>query len=76
MGARGYPEVFVIAGCGAGYARSDPQAAERGEIPFAAGILWENDLDYPSAMALAEETISTAPFEPIRRRLFYGPKNG
>ena len=35
---------------------------QREGIPFAAGILWENDLDYPSARALAAEVVSVRAF--------------
>ena len=62
---QGIPRVFVIAGNGS--ATSVYRRLQRDNIPFVTGILWENDLDYPSAMALAEETISTAPFEPISK---------
>ena len=58
--AKGKPEAFVLAGCGSGtpvYRR-----LQREGIPFATGILWENDLDYPSARALAAEVISVKPF--------------
>ncbi len=62
---QGIPRVFVIAGNGS--ATSVYRRLQRDNIPFVTGILWENDLDYPSAMALAEETISTALFEPISK---------
>ena len=58
--ARGEPEVFVLSGGGSGtevYRR-----LQREGIPFAAGILWENDLDYPSAKALAVEVVSVKAF--------------
>ena len=56
----GTPQVFVIGGNGTGtpvYRRLQRQG-----IPFATGILWENDLDYPSARALAVEVVSVRPF--------------
>ncbi len=62
---KGRPEVFVIGGNGRGipvYRR-----LQRKGIPFAAGILHENDLDYPVARALAAALVSEAPFEPIGR---------
>lgn len=62
---QGTPRVFVIAGNGS--ATSVYRRLQRDNIPFVTGILWENDLDYPSAMALAEETIGTAPFETISK---------
>ena len=61
---KGEPKVFVIGGNGSGipvYRRLQRQG-----IPFAAGILHENDMDYPVAKALASEVISEIPFEPIR----------
>ncbi len=56
----GEPEVFVIAGNGTGTAMF--RKLQREGIPFAAGILWENDLDYPSARALAAEVVSARAF--------------
>ena len=35
-------------------------------IPFATGILFENDLDYPVAKALAANVIASKSFEPIK----------
>lgn len=64
--AAGVPEVFVIAGGGAG--RMVYRQLQRRGIPFAAGILFENDLDYPEARALAAEVIGTKGFEPIGRQ--------
>lgn len=58
--AKGKPEVFVLCGCGTGTAVF--RRLQRAGIPFAAGILWENDLDYPSAKALASEVVSVKPF--------------
>lgn len=48
---QGTPAVFVVAGAGTG--RSIFRQLQRKGIPFAAGILYENDLDYPTAKALA-----------------------
>lgn len=65
---RGTPRVFVIGGNGSGipvYRR-----LQREGIPFAAGILHENDIDYPVARALAAEVISETPFEPISEAAF------
>ena len=60
----GKPSVFVIAGDGTG--RNIYRKLQRKNIPFATGILFENDLDYPVAKALATEVISTESFEPIK----------
>lgn len=60
---KGTPRVFVLAGNGTGTGIF--RRLQRAGIPFAAGILWENDLDYPAAKALAAEVISVKPFCPI-----------
>lgn len=59
----GTPEVFVIAGggCASGLYRE----LQRKRIPFATGILQENDLDYPCAKALAAKVITVEAFEEI-----------
>ena len=57
------PQVFVIGGAGSGipvYNRLWREA-----IPFAAGILQENDVEYNAAMALASEVVSEKAFFPI-----------
>lgn len=59
-GESGTPEVFVLAGDGSGTAVY--RRLQRAGIPFATGILWENDLDYPAATALASEVVSVRPF--------------
>lgn len=60
---KGEPEVFVIAGGGSG--RNVFRRLQRDGIPFAAGILFENDLDYPVARALSIRTVAAKAFEPI-----------
>ena len=65
---KGKPQVFVIGGNGSGipvYRR-----LQRMGIPFAAGILHENDVAYPIARALASQVISEMPFEPIREETY------
>lgn len=60
---QGTPRVFVIGGSGTGipiYRR-----LQRKGIPFAAGILHENDVEYAVAEALAAEVIKELAFEPI-----------
>ena len=62
-GSRGAPQVFVIGGGGSGipvYRR-----LQRMGVPFAAGVLHENDLDTPVAQALASRVILETAFEPI-----------
>ena len=62
----GEPIVFVIAGNGTGTAVFRKLQRER--VPFVTGILWENDLDYPAAKALATEVISVKPFGRIEEK--------
>lgn len=57
---KGKPEVFVIAGNGSGTAVY--RKLQREGIPFATGIIWKNDLDYPSAKALAAEVVAEKAF--------------
>ena len=57
---QGEPRVFVLTGNGTGTGVF--RRLQREGIPFAAGILWENDLDYPSAKALAAEVVSEKAF--------------
>ena len=59
----GEPAVFVIAGGGTG--RSTYRSLQRQGTPFITGILFENDLDYPVARALAAEVIKARGFEPM-----------
>lgn len=59
----GPPKVFVIGGGGGGIPLY--RLLQRRGIPFAAGVLPENDIDYPVARALAAEVISEKPFEAI-----------
>lgn len=66
----GRPRVLVLSGGGTGipvYHR-----LQRAGIPFAAGILWENDMDFRAARQLAAEVVgapafSPAPEEAVRR---------
>ena len=59
----GDPKVFVLAGNGTGTAVF--RKLQREGISFATGILWENDLDYPAAKALASEVVSVKAFSEI-----------
>ncbi len=60
---RGEPQVFVIGGGGTGI--SVYRKLQREGIPFAAGVLHENDVDWPVATALAAEVIGERAFEPV-----------
>lgn len=69
----GEPQVFVIGGGGSGVPVY--RALQRAGIPFAAGILPESDLDYPTAKALAAELYGIPAFaaaadtENVRKRM-------
>ena len=58
----GPPRIFVIGGGGCGAAVY--RRLQRLGIPFAAGVLQENDLDLPAARALAATVICSPAFEP------------
>lgn len=64
---KGEPDVFVIAGGGTG--RNVYRSLQRQQIAFITGILFENDLDYPVAMALAANVIKNKSFELIKEDL-------
>ena len=60
---QGEAQIFVIGGGGSGipvYRR-----LQRLGVPFAAGILHRNDLDYPVARALAAELVEAAAYQPV-----------
>lgn len=61
---KGEPEVFVISSGGSGIPVY--RKLQKEHIPFAAGILYENDIDYQLARLLATEVITEAPFEEIK----------
>lgn len=65
-GVKGEPEVFVIGGGGSGIPAY--YYLQRKNIPFAAGVLCENDLEYSAAKALAAEVVSSPAFHPIGDR--------
>ena len=67
-GAEGKPSVFVIGGGGS--AIPTYRSLHRKGIPFAAGILHKNDLEYPIACALAANVIAEEAFEPISDETF------
>ena len=59
----GEPLVFVIAGNGSGTPFF--RALQRKGIPFAAGILFENDVDCLIAVSLSSHVVTNKAFEPI-----------
>ena len=63
----GKPVYFVIAGGGS--SSSTFRRLQRMSVPFAAGILWGNDLDTPVAKSLAVKSFITAAFEPVKREM-------
>lgn len=67
------PEVFVISDSGRGI----PFYREltRRNIPFAAGILYENDVDYFFAKMSASKVFSQKPFENLTEEIFEQSKN-
>lgn len=69
---KGEARVFVIAGGGTG--RNVYRSLQRQEIPFVTGILYENDLDYPVAQALAVEVFQAESFEPVAGELLEAAK--
>ena len=65
---KGDPKVFVVAG--AGYGSSVFRALQKKQIPFAAGILFENDVDYRIARELSDNIVSVPAFEPMTESHF------
>ena len=63
QGAKSEPKVFVIGGGGNGIAVYN--RLQRENVPFVAGILHKNDVEYPAAKALAAEVVSQNAFYPI-----------
>ena len=59
----GEPRVFVLGGGGSGIPVY--RALHRKGIPFAAGVLPENDMDLPVARALAARVFTDRAFEPV-----------
>ena len=59
----GPPRVFVIGGGGSGIPAY--RLLQRRGVPFAAGVLQANDLDYPVARALAAELVEEGAYQPI-----------
>ena len=66
------PEVFVIGGGGTGLAVYN--RLQRQNIPFAAGILQENDVEYAAASALAACVFSEKAFFPVLEETFLRAK--
>lgn len=60
---KGEPQVFVLAGAGKGIACY--RELQKKQIPFATGILLENDVDYQVARELSDHVIVSPAFEPV-----------
>ena len=59
----GEPKVLVVGGNGSGV--NIYRGLQKKGIPFATGFLFENDVDFAVAKALAAEVVSSKPFEKI-----------
>lgn len=68
----GAPRFFVIGGMGSGIPVY--HALNRAGIPFAAGVIHENDMEYQTARVLAAEVIREAAFEPVGEQAFLRAK--
>ena len=64
----GTPKVFVVAGNGRG--ASHFRELQKKQIPFATGILFENDVDAALARALAAKYVITPAFEMPSEKVF------
>lgn len=64
----GKPEVFVISSCGKGIPVF--RHLQKENVPFAAGILYRNDVDYQLARLLAVRVIEEEPFCEISDEAF------
>ena len=60
---QGEPRCFVIGG--AGFGIPFYRALQKQGVPFSAGVLPENDIDFPVAAALAQAVISCPAFMPV-----------
>lgn len=65
---KGNPEVFVISACGNGIPVY--RQLQKSNTPFAAGIIYKNDMDYELANLLAAEVVTEEPFEEIKEETY------
>lgn len=65
---KGKPRVFVIGG--AGFGITFYRALQKRQIPFAAGVLYENDVDVQVAKELSSNVVTAEAFEPMTQRHF------
>ncbi len=64
----GEPQVFVVAG--GGYGIPCYRALQKQGIPFATGILFENDVDHRVAEHLSDHVVTAAAFEVMDQALY------
>lgn len=64
----GEPKLFVIGGGGHGVCYY--RGLQKRQLPFAAGILFENDVDYQVAQALSAHVVGAPAFEPVTEDCF------
>ncbi len=62
---KGKPRVFVVAG--GGYGAEVYRLLQKWQIPFATGILHENDIDCPVAFALSGHVVTAPAFETMTK---------
>ena len=62
-GNKSRPKIFVIGGAGSGIPVY--HALQRKNVPFATGILMENDVEYQDSCAAASRVVSVKPFFPV-----------
>lgn len=64
----GVPKVFVV--CGGGFGIECFRELQRRQIPFGAGILFENDVDFQVASVLSDFVVSAPAFEMMTGKHF------
>ena len=64
----GEPQVFVVAGGGCGVPVY--RELQKRDVPFATGILFENDADFQVACGLSDHVVSAPAFRPMEEEQF------
>lgn len=67
-GPKGKPKVFVVAGAGAGIPCY--RLLQKQGLPFATGILFENDIDTPIAKQLTDHVVTAPAYTPMTGEQF------